>query len=89
MIKFQNLTEQQREKFLEYCKSHPNVIFFIEGIGVSDVDIDLEMESSKNLHEFILDLKYRFGDILKDYEILLISEELKATYLSPIKYLLS
>ncbi len=88
MIKFQNLTGEKRKQFIQYCVAHPHIVFIIEGIGASDVDIDLEIESLKKFHDVILELKYKFGHIIKDYEILLVAEELKAAYLSPIKHLL-
>ncbi|MDO8428283.1 MAG: Lrp/AsnC family transcriptional regulator, partial [Candidatus Diapherotrites archaeon] len=88
MIKFQNLTQEKRERFVKYCLAHPNIVFLIEGIGVSDIDLDAELANLKSFHSLILDLKSKFGEIIKEYEILLISEEVKATYLSPVQYLI-
>ncbi len=88
MIKFQNLTQTMKERFLKYCMAQPNIIVVVEGIGVSDLDLDIELPNPQSFHALILDLKSKFGPIVKDYQLLLISKELKASYLAPLKYLI-
>ncbi len=87
MLKFQNLTEEKKKRFRAYCAHHPNVLYWVEGIGVSDVDVDLEVRDPKQFHEIILDMKKKFGGIIKDYEILIVTQEFKYDLFSPLKKL--
>lgn len=82
MFKLQNVSKEQRQGFYDYCTSHQNSIYLVEGIGVSDADIDFEIKDLKELNEIISDLKERFSEIIRDYEILFFTKEEKLDFIS-------
>ncbi|MFH0835286.1 MAG: Lrp/AsnC family transcriptional regulator, partial [Candidatus Micrarchaeota archaeon] len=82
MFKLQNVPKERRQQFYDYCTSHPNSIYLVEGFGISDVEIDFELRGVKELNAVICDLKERFSDMIMDYEILFFIEEEKLDMMS-------
>lgn len=83
IVTLKNLAERRKKELVEFCAVHPNVTYVIEGIGIRDIHIDTEMESMEKMHEFILNLREKFPDILEDFEVLAISREHKMKYPLP------
>ncbi len=82
MFKLQNVSAQQKREFRDYWVGHPNSIYYVEGIGASDVDVDFELENIKQLSALVRDAKTRFPDIIRDYEILFVTKEDKLDFTS-------
>jgi len=83
IIDFKQLTEKRKKELIEFCAVHPNVLYVIEGIGIGDIHLDLEIESQEALHMFLSLLRETFSDIISDYETLSISKEIKVRYQIP------
>ncbi len=83
IIDFKQLTGKRKQELVEFCAIHPNVSYVIEGIGIGDIQIDLELESQEALHNFLSLLRETFSDIISDYETLSIFEEIKMRYQLP------
>ena len=60
-----------------YCIEHPNVIYTDELIGGADFEIEYFVRNSIELQEFMNDLRYKFNDIIRDFEIMLYYKEYK------------
>ena len=65
-----------------FLRDHKKVLFFYKHLGHEnwDLDIGVLVENSLGLRDFILELKEKFGDILKIHDMYIILEELKGNY---------
>ncbi len=77
---FKQLTEKRRQAFQEFCSLHPNILYIVEGIGIGDIHLDIEIESRQALQEMLLNLRKNFSDIISDFEVLSVTKEYKMYY---------
>ena len=74
------LTDQKHEKELkEFLRKNSKTIYFYKYLGHEnwDIDIGIIAKNSFELRNFILELREKFGDILKIYDIYVVVEESK------------
>jgi Lrp/AsnC family leucine-responsive transcriptional regulator len=74
------LTSNKKESELKrFLRQNLNVIYFYKYLGHEnwDLDIGVIVKNSLELRDFILELREKFGDILKIYDIYIIVEESK------------
>ncbi len=71
----QNITEEKLHKFLSYCGGHPNVGWVILCMGPWDVEIEFEIESLEKFDESMMDIKRKFGDVIKGTQVVIITED--------------
>jgi len=68
LIKFKNLNEKGERKFFTYCNLHPNIIHHLKVLGNWNLVIDVEVESMEKLREIIMDIKFKFSNIIRRVE---------------------
>ncbi len=71
----QNINEEKLKKLLFYCKTHPNIIFFIKVLGDWNVELIYEVENMKKMQESLIELRNQFSDIIKDVELVNLFED--------------
>jgi len=64
LIGFRNATKEREEEFLRFCLENDFVIFLNKTIGSWDIEVDIIVRDNAELHEFMRDIKTRFGHIL-------------------------
>lgn len=64
MITFRSITREKEKQFLGYCLENDYVVFVNKCIGAWDTEVDVIVHNTQELHEFISDLKTRFGSII-------------------------
>ncbi len=71
--------QKQEEELKEFLRKNSKVIYFYKYLGHEnwDVDIGLVAENSLELRNFILQLREKFGDMLKIHDVYVVVEELK------------
>jgi len=62
------------KQFLNFLTLHPNTYYAIKYLGKWDYEIGLYISDSKELEEFISELKSEFPELIKDYEFSLITK---------------
>ncbi len=70
LLKAQNMTEERKNDFFNYCKSQPNIWFFDVALGAFDLEINAEVEDIIKFREIMTEIKENFSDIIKEYNIL-------------------
>lgn len=60
------------KKLRAYCGKHPHITYFIEQIGDSPVEIELEVSSYEQFTEIINDLRATFPTMIRNVETVLI-----------------
>ncbi len=68
LVKFKNLNEQEERKFFTYCNLHPNIVHHLKVLGNWDLVIDIEVENMEKLREIIMDIKFKFSNVVQAVE---------------------
>jgi len=68
VIKLVNLTGEREKEFVAYCNMHPNIIHHLKMLGAWDCLIDIEVDSRENLRRILMEIKYKFSDIIQRIE---------------------
>ncbi|MCX6741981.1 MAG: Lrp/AsnC family transcriptional regulator [Candidatus Pacearchaeota archaeon] len=79
-IRTKNLSENLEKRFIEYARKHPFILYYSKSIGVNDVELELIVENSTRLREVIAEVREKFGEVIKSYEILKIYKEYKLDF---------
>jgi len=68
LIKFKNLNEKEERRFFTYCNYQPNIVHHLKVLGNWDLVIDIEVEDIEGLRRVLMDIKYKFSDIIQRIE---------------------
>jgi Lrp/AsnC family leucine-responsive transcriptional regulator len=74
LINFRSITREKEKEFLDYCLEHDNVVFLNKCIGSWDIEVDVIVENTVELHKFISGIKTKFGHVIGNHK-----------YISPIE----
>lgn len=61
---YQPNLEKQLYEFLK----HPNVTFLVKHLGLWRIGLEVEVSSSREFQDFLIELRTRFGDMISTYE---------------------
>ena len=75
LISFRAMTHEKEKKFLDFCLAHTNVIFINKCIGSWDIEIDILVENTRELHTFLTEIKTKFGNIIGNHTYISAIEE--------------
>ena len=81
LFHFANATEQEVKRLKQYLKELPEVIYFVEELGICDLDIEIMLKSTQDFFNFMNNIKYQFPTLIKEYETLIFVNTLKINYL--------
>jgi Lrp/AsnC family transcriptional regulator, leucine-responsive regulatory protein len=79
-LRTKNLAEKKEKSFIEYARIKPFILYYSKSIGANDVELELIVKNSIHLREIIADIRNKFGELIKSYEILKIYEEYKLDF---------
>ncbi|MDP6845959.1 MAG: Lrp/AsnC family transcriptional regulator, partial [Candidatus Nanoarchaeia archaeon] len=83
-FKLNNYDDETIKKIDSYIHLHPRVIYKTETIGGWDLELEVQVQSSKELYEFIDNFTKDFTGLIDNYEILEYDKEYKLSYLNKI-----
>jgi|SRR3989338_820800 len=69
-----NLTEEREKSLFQYCKTQPNIWFHSKSLGRWDLEINMDVDSPGQFRAVMMEIKSRFSDIIKEYNMLQISD---------------
>jgi Lrp/AsnC family transcriptional regulator, leucine-responsive regulatory protein len=75
-----NATSENIKKIKQYIKENPNIIYHDEVLGGHDLEIEIQVENEDKLRELIEEIKSKFFNIIKEYEILYYFKEYKLRF---------
>ncbi len=80
MLNINNLKKNRERELIEFAKVSSNVIFLVKHIGKYRVTFEVEIEDEKKFHEFLLEVRDKFNDIILDFDFFPIFYDHKVTY---------
>lgn len=75
MISFRGITEETEKEFVKFCGECDDIIFLNKTIGSWDIELDVLVRDTSELHAFLVDLKTRFNPIMGKHKYLSAIEE--------------
>ncbi len=79
-IRTKNLSETKEKNFIQYSRMHPYILYYSKSIGENDLELELIVKNGNHLREIIAEIRDKFADVTKSYEILKIYKEFKLNY---------
>lgn len=76
-VSLKSYSEKRFNELNSFCIQHPNIVYTDELIGGADLEIEGFFRNSSELQKFINDLRYKFNDLVRDFEIMLYYKEYK------------
>lgn len=79
-IKLQNITEQEKNSFINYLKSHPRVIDLLSVMGEYDITCVLIAKDTNELDSISTEIRQKHSRIIADWKGMLILNTYKFEY---------
>tara|TARA_Y100000310_G_C20677691_1_gene814046 strand:- start:1958 stop:2932 length:975 start_codon:yes stop_codon:yes gene_type:complete len=70
LLGLRNLVPEDEKRLIEYCRKNQNIVYTVKALGPWEFEIDLEVESTKQFREIMMNIKTEFKDIIKEYSTL-------------------
>lgn len=81
LINLSKKDENTTKQLKKYLFSHPIVIYYVEGIGIShDLDIEILVKSNSELFNFIEELRFNFPKIINEFETIGFTQNIKTNF---------
>jgi Lrp/AsnC family transcriptional regulator, leucine-responsive regulatory protein len=80
IFRTKNLDEDSEQKVKQYVSKHKKATQFLKLIGSWDMEIELETENEDELYSILNEIRKEFSDIIRDFDILRITETFKYDY---------
>src|SRR3989338_1366766 len=80
---FMQLQDLSAEKYLQlisFLKSKMNVMFVTEAIGISDLEFEAMLQTPKEFHELMREIRLKFPEIIKEFNWITIFKTEKIYY---------
>lgn len=79
-LRTKNFDEEAEKKIKAYVAQHKKATQFLKLIGSWDLEIEYEVESEDELYKELNNLRKEFSDIIRDFDILRITETYKFNF---------
>jgi Lrp/AsnC family leucine-responsive transcriptional regulator len=80
IIRTKNFNDFAEKKIRDYITSHKKATQFLKLIGSWDLEIEFETENEDGLYKILTDMRKKFSNIIRDFDILRITETHKYNY---------
>lgn len=80
IFRTKNLDFESENKIKQYITDHKKATQFLKLIGSWDLEIEFETENEDELYKILTDLRKRFSNVIRDFDILRITKTYKYNY---------
>jgi Lrp/AsnC family leucine-responsive transcriptional regulator len=80
VFRTKNFDEQSEKEIKSYVTQHKKATQFLKLIGSWDLEIEFETENEDELYKILTDIRKRFSNVIRDFDILRITETYKYNY---------
>ena len=80
IFRTKNFNEQVEKLVKDYVEKHKKATQFLKLIGSWDLEIEFEVENEDELYKILTEIRKRFSNIIRDFDILRITETYKYDY---------
>jgi DNA-binding Lrp family transcriptional regulator len=83
-IHFENYNKDDVEILITLLKQDPKIIHLIKSLGSWEIEIEIESNNLQDIYDFINKLKNKFPKLIKQIDLVTITEELKLNFFPEI-----
>ena len=83
-FKLKDFSDENRKRIDTYAHYHPNIIYQTVTIGGPDLELEIQISSSRELYKILDKFTQEFSGVIDDYELLEYDKEYKLSYLNKI-----
>jgi len=76
-----NHSSQDFKRLLDFSLYHPNIVYVVEAVGGSDLELEVHVNDNTALYALINEIKNKFSEIIVDYNFMEYTKEYKFSYL--------
>ena len=80
ILRTKNLNEENEKRIKYFVSSHKKATQLLKLIGSWDLEIELETQGEDELYEILTEIRKKFSDIIRDFDILRITKTVKYDY---------
>lgn len=80
IFRTKNFDEETENKIKSYVTQHKKATQFLKLIGSWDLEIEFETENEDELYKILNDIRQKFSNIIRDFDIIRITETYKYDY---------
>jgi len=80
ILRTKNFNKEAEEEIKDYIAKHKKATQFLKLIGSWDLEIEFETENEDELYEILNNIRNKFSDIIRDFDILRITKTFKLNY---------
>jgi DNA-binding Lrp family transcriptional regulator len=80
IFRTKNFDEQSEKEIKSYVTQHKKATQFLKLIGSWDLEIEFETENEDELYKILIEIRKRFSNVIRDFDILRITETYKYDY---------
>jgi len=80
IFRTKNFDEQAEKQIKSYVTQHKKATQFLKLIGSWDLEIEFETENEDELYKILTDIRKKFSNVIRDFDILRITETYKYDY---------
>lgn len=80
IFRTKNFDEQAEKQIKQYLAQHKKATQFLKLIGSWDLEIEFETENEDELYKILNDIRKEFSNIIRDFDIIRITETYKYNY---------
>ncbi len=80
-MKIRSFEIQQYQRFINFCLAQPYLIHLIECIGKYEIELEMEMPGSEEMHALIKEMRNLYPNMIENISLTEIIEEIKLTWL--------
>ncbi|MBI4116604.1 winged helix-turn-helix transcriptional regulator [Candidatus Pacearchaeota archaeon] len=80
IFRTKNFNENSEKEIREYVARHKKATQFLKIIGSWDIEIEFETENEDELYKILTDIRKKFSSIIRDFDILRITETFKLDF---------
>jgi DNA-binding Lrp family transcriptional regulator len=63
-----NITQEKLAALKSYLKAQPEVMYIVEEVGITDIDIEIMLPTGKSVYEFVDRIRFKFPELIREYE---------------------
>ena len=80
LLYLNNISENNIKMLKGYLAKNSKVIYFVEEVGPWNFDVECMFKSNQEYFEFIKNLRYKFPELIREYETLIVVKTIKVGY---------
>ncbi len=84
VMTLQNMTESKIRQMIEFLKQNNHVVYVTESVGCGDIEFEIDVKDSNELHNHMNKIRAEYGDMIKDYDVCMTYSQEQVNYL-PLK----